>query len=72
MCGVGYTGENQAAPMQERHDALVSELMTLPEKIRRVLEEKERLQWFSTKISNAKDIFFIGRGLDYALPSRAA
>ena len=30
-------------------------------------EEKERLQWFSTKISNAKDIFFIGRGLDYAI-----
>ena len=52
---------------EERHDALVAELLTLPDKIRRVLEEKERLQWFSTKISNAKDIFFIGRGLDYAI-----
>ena len=45
----------------------LTELGTLPEKIRRVLEEKERLQWFSSKIVNAHDIFFIGRGLDYAI-----
>ncbi len=51
----------------EAYEALVAEMMALPEKIRKVLEEKERLQWFSTKISNAKDIFFIGRGLDYAV-----
>ena len=46
---------------------LVGELSALPEKIGRVLEDKERIQWFSSKIANAHDIFFIGRGLDYAI-----
>ena len=42
-------------------------LAAIPDQIGRVLEEKERLQWFSSKISNTHDIFFIGRGLDYAI-----
>ena len=41
--------------------------MTIPEKIERVLEDKERLQWFAAKFANAHDIFFIGRGIDYAI-----
>ena len=51
----------------ERLGHLLEELAALPDKIRRVLEDKERLQWFSSKIVNAHDIFFIGRGLDYAI-----
>ncbi|MBQ6375260.1 MAG: glutamine--fructose-6-phosphate transaminase (isomerizing) [Clostridia bacterium] len=46
---------------------LVGELAALPDKIDRILEDKERIQWFSSKIANAHDIFFIGRGLDYAV-----
>jgi glucosamine--fructose-6-phosphate aminotransferase (isomerizing) len=46
---------------------LLEELSAIPDKIRRILEDKERLQWFSSKIANAHDIFFIGRGLDYAI-----
>lgn len=45
----------------------VEELMALPDKIERVLENKERIQWFSAKYSNARDVFYIGRGLDYAI-----
>ena len=45
----------------------IQELQALPEKIERTLEEKERLQWFAAKNANARDIFFIGRGLDYAI-----
>jgi glucosamine--fructose-6-phosphate aminotransferase (isomerizing) len=45
----------------------VDELQMLPEKIERVLENKERIQWFASKYSNARDVFFIGRGLDYAV-----
>ncbi len=52
---------------EERACALLVELEQLPDKIRRILEEKERLQWFSSKIANTHDIFFIGRGLDYAI-----
>ena len=51
----------------EQYDHLLAEMAALPDKIRRVLEDKERLQWFSSKIVNAHDIFFIGRGLDYAV-----
>ena len=28
---------------------------------------KERIQWFASKYANAKDVFFIGRGIDYAI-----
>ena len=51
----------------DQYTHLLEELATIPDKIRRVLEDKERLQWFSSKIVNAHDIFFIGRGLDYAI-----
>ena len=51
----------------EQYGHLIEEMASIPEKIARVLEDKERLQWFSSKIANAHDIFFIGRGLDYAI-----
>ncbi len=62
----------QLALVREKIDSgsfseLVSELETLPGKIERVLEDKERIQWFAAKYANAHDIFFIGRGLDYAV-----
>ena len=47
--------------------SMLAELAQIPDKITRVLEEKERLQWFSSKMANTHDIFFIGRGLDYAI-----
>ena len=52
---------------EEREAELLTEMATLPDKIQRVLEDKERIQWFASKYANAKDIFFIGRGLDYAI-----
>ena len=45
----------------------IAEMQELPGKIERVLENKERIQWFASKYSNAHDVFFIGRGLDYAV-----
>ena len=51
----------------EEADALLAELTQIPDKIAKILEEKERLQWFSSKIANTHDIFFIGRGVDYAV-----
>lgn len=44
----------------------IQELEDIPDKIERLLEDKERLQWFAAKYANAKDVFFIGRGIDYA------
>ena len=52
---------------QEQYDGMIAELQTLPEKIQKIIDDKERLQWFASKKVNAKDIFFIGRGIDYAI-----
>ena len=42
-------------------------LEALPGKILRILEDQARIQWFAAKHAAARDIFFIGRGLDYAI-----
>lgn len=52
---------------EEKYSEMITELQMLPEKIARILEDKERLQWFAAKFANAKDIFFVGRGIDYAI-----
>ena len=52
---------------ESRVEQLIAELETLPDKISKVLDDKERIQWFASKYANARDIFFIGRGIDYAI-----
>ena len=51
----------------EQYTGYIKEMQTLPDKIRRILEDKERIQWFASKQMNAKDVFFVGRGIDYAI-----
>ena len=50
----------------EEFRKLTAELATIPEKIEKLLEHKERIQWFASKRANMEHAFFIGRGLDYA------
>ena len=52
---------------ETRYTELLTEMETLPAKIQKTLDDKERIQWFASKYANAHDIFFIGRGLDYAI-----
>ena len=52
---------------QDRINSYLKELETIPEKMNRVLEDKDRIQWFASKYANAHDVFFIGRGIDYAV-----
>ena len=52
---------------QETYDQMIAELSTLPDKVEDVLEKKERIQWFAAKFAAVRDVFFIGRGIDYAL-----
>ena len=51
----------------ETFAGMLAAIKMLPQKIARCLEDKERLQWFAAKQANAKDVFFIGRGIDYAI-----
>ena len=52
---------------EEQYAAYIKEFETLPDKIQRIIDDKERIQWFASKQANAKDVFFIGRGIDYAI-----
>ena len=52
---------------QEDCSRYIEELQSIPEKMTRILEDKERIQWFAAKFSMAKDVFFLGRSLDYAI-----
>lgn len=60
-------GKVQGRIDEKRYGELLEEMNTLPAKIQRVLDDKERIQWFASKYANSRDIFFIGRGIDYAI-----
>ena len=51
----------------ETYKNMIAELQTIPGKIAKILEDKERIQWFASKQANAHDVFFVGRGIDYAI-----
>ncbi|MBQ4057570.1 MAG: glutamine--fructose-6-phosphate transaminase (isomerizing) [Lachnospiraceae bacterium] len=53
---------------QEECEAYLSEIESISGKIEEIIAgDKERLQWFATKNANAHDVFFVGRGIDYAI-----
>lgn len=45
----------------------INEIQSLPEKIKKIIDDKDRIQWFASKFAAAQDMFFIGRGIDYAV-----
>ena len=59
-------GEVRQTISSEEYKELLAELKRLPDKIQEMLGDKERIQWFASKYANAKDVFFLGRGVDYA------
>lgn len=46
---------------------IINELKEIPSKVEEILTNKELIQKFASEHFNAKDVFFIGRGLDYAV-----
>ncbi len=52
---------------EEEQSSYITEMMELPAKMQKILADKERIQWFAAKYANAKDVFFVGRGIDYAV-----
>lgn len=59
-------GDIRGIISEEEYVELLKELRSLPDKIQEILGDKERLQWFASKYANAQDVFFLGRGVDYA------
>lgn len=52
---------------QETLNKIIKDLKAVPDAVQKVLANKEIVQKFASQHYNAKSIFFIGRGLDYAL-----
>jgi len=52
---------------KEEFDAIKNELKSLPDKIEYILTHKEMIQKYASEHFNAKDIFYLGRGLDFAV-----
>ncbi len=52
---------------EQKYSYYIEEICALPDKVAHTLEDKERIQWFASKYAAARDIFFIGRGIDYAI-----
>lgn len=52
---------------QEEVEELLVDLRRLPDQIELLLSNKERIQKFANRYIAAKDVFFIGRGIDYAI-----
>ena len=51
---------------------LKKEILTLPEKIELTLKQSENIKEISKKLYKEKDIFFLGRGIDYSVALEAS
>lgn len=56
----------------DKINKLKKELLSLPEKAEKVLKISKDLQEFAQKIYKEKDVFFIGRGIDYPVSMEAS
>lgn len=52
---------------QAEYDSLLEDLKKLPDQIELLLANKQKIQKFANRYVAAKDVFFIGRGIDYAI-----
>ena len=51
----------------EEYNEIVEELLTLPTKMERILENRQAIQYYASIYFNHESIFFIGRNIDYAI-----
>ena len=67
-----YFAEILESISSEKIKELKNELLSLPEKAEIVLKNSKDLQGFAQKIYKEKDVFFIGRGIDYPVSMEAS
>jgi glucosamine--fructose-6-phosphate aminotransferase (isomerizing) len=56
----------------EQESEIVAALLQLPEQIDQILDQKERIEELAQQYHNCQDVFFLGRGLDYAVALEGA
>lgn len=62
-----FFAQNKGTLSSEELEEYKNEMLLLPENAEKVLETKEVVQKFASKNYNHKDMFFLGRGVDYAV-----
>jgi glucosamine--fructose-6-phosphate aminotransferase (isomerizing) len=67
-----YLGRLNGKLSVEEYREIRDEMLKLPEKAEKLLEQKEELQKFADKNHMHKDIFYLGRGLDYVVALEGA
>lgn len=56
----------------EEIEKIKTEMLLLLDKVQRILDNKEEIQKFASKHYNEKDMYFLGRGMDYGVAMEAA
>ncbi len=62
-----YFGDILGTLSKEEYDAIMAELLLLPSKMEKMLEDIEDIKHFASDYFNHSSVFFIGRNLDYAM-----
>jgi len=62
-----YIAQKTGTMDKRTSDRMIEGLKKIPDMLEKVMESKEALQKFASQHYNAKSVFYIGRGLDYAL-----
>ncbi|MDO4815033.1 MAG: glutamine--fructose-6-phosphate transaminase (isomerizing) [Bacillota bacterium] len=62
-----YFGDILGTLSKEEYDAIMGELLLLPTKMEKMLEDIEDIKHFASDYFNHSSVFFIGRNLDYAM-----
>ena len=67
-----YMGQIKGIIRPELIKEITSALLTLPDKITEVLKEKDHMEKLAESLKDAKDIFYLGRSIDYAIAMEGA
>ncbi|MFT9077783.1 glutamine--fructose-6-phosphate transaminase (isomerizing) [Ethanoligenens sp.] len=67
-----YLAQEKHTMAPEEIESLKTELLSLPEKAEKVLQNKEMLQKFAGNTYSQQSMFFLGRGIDYAVAMEGA
>lgn len=62
-----YVAECRAAIEKSEYDKVLTELLSVPDNMRKILDDKANIQYLAYQHFNMEDSFFIGRNIDYAL-----
>lgn len=67
-----YIAEKKGLISKEKYDEFLKALYHIPEQVKKELEEAPKIEKLAEQFREVKDVFFIGRTLDYAIAQEAS